>query len=96
MQFLIFFFFLILLLQTYSCKNNTMLHSFLVGEGARTWAKSKGIALPVTVAEADKVNIFYFSPTILLPLTQIQMRIENIYHVEYVNFTFLRSLIFQL
>ncbi|XP_062155434.1 putative threonine aspartase isoform X2 [Alnus glutinosa] len=27
---------------------------FLVGEGARTWAKSKGIALPVTVAEADK------------------------------------------
>ncbi|XP_059436542.1 (+)-neomenthol dehydrogenase-like [Corylus avellana] len=27
---------------------------FLVGEGARTWAKSKGIALPATIAEADK------------------------------------------
>ena len=38
---------------------NIMLHSFLVGEGARTWAKSKGIALPATIAEADEVNIFY-------------------------------------
>ncbi|XP_065631954.1 putative threonine aspartase isoform X1 [Quercus suber] len=27
---------------------------FLVGEGARTWAKSKGIALPATIAEADE------------------------------------------
>ncbi|KAL4621862.1 hypothetical protein ACB092_06G259100 [Castanea dentata] len=27
---------------------------FLVGEGARTWAKSKGIALPETIAEADE------------------------------------------
>ncbi|KAE7999541.1 hypothetical protein FH972_003958 [Carpinus fangiana] len=27
---------------------------FLVGEGARAWAKSKGIALPATIAEADK------------------------------------------
>lgn len=36
-----------------------MLHSFLVGEGARTWAKSKGIAMPATIAEADEVNIFY-------------------------------------
>lgn len=27
---------------------------FLVGEGARTWAKSKGIALPATTAEADE------------------------------------------
>lgn len=60
MQFLNSFHFFFLLLQTYSCKNNTMLHSFLVGEGARTWAKSKGIALPSTIAEADKVNIFYF------------------------------------
>lgn len=79
MQYLNSFLFFFLLLQTYSCKNNTMLHSFLVGEGARTWAKSKGIALPVTIAEADKVNIFSFSPTILLPLTQIQMRIERTY-----------------
>jgi hypothetical protein len=47
-----------LLLQTYSCKKNIILHSFLVGEGARTWAKSKGIALPATTAEADEVNIF--------------------------------------
>ncbi|KAL9430139.1 hypothetical protein AB3S75_025510 [Citrus x aurantiifolia] len=27
---------------------------FLVGEGARVWAKSKGIALPATIAEADE------------------------------------------
>lgn len=27
---------------------------FLVGEGARTWAKSKGIALPATIDEADE------------------------------------------
>ncbi|KAF5451563.1 hypothetical protein F2P56_026661 [Juglans regia] len=27
---------------------------FLVGEGARTWAKSKGIAFPATIAEADE------------------------------------------
>nr|GMD65008.1 putative threonine aspartase isoform X2 [Ipomoea batatas] len=27
---------------------------FLVGEGARAWAKSKGIALPETIAEADE------------------------------------------
>ncbi|XP_019189870.1 PREDICTED: putative threonine aspartase isoform X1 [Ipomoea nil] len=27
---------------------------FLVGEGARAWAKSKGVALPETIAEADE------------------------------------------
>ncbi|XP_006491052.1 putative threonine aspartase isoform X2 [Citrus sinensis] len=31
-----------------------LLFWFLVGEGARVWAKSKGIALPATIAEADE------------------------------------------
>lgn len=44
-----------------------MLHSFLVGEGARTWAKSKGVALPATIDEADEVISFSFSCVILLP-----------------------------
>ena len=29
--------------------------SFLVGEGARVWAKSKGIDLTATIEEADEV-----------------------------------------
>lgn len=37
-----------------------MWSSFLVGEGARIWAKSKGMALPATIAEADEVIIFYY------------------------------------
>ncbi|XP_018849143.1 putative threonine aspartase isoform X2 [Juglans regia] len=40
-------------LPCYSIKK-CLLCSFLVGEGARTWAKSKGIAFPATIAEADE------------------------------------------
>lgn len=37
--------------------------SFLVGEGARVWAKSKGISLPECTAEADEVNSQFFCHT---------------------------------
>ncbi|CAH2041026.1 unnamed protein product [Thlaspi arvense] len=38
----------------FSYETFLMLPSFLVGEGARIWAKAKGIPLPPTMAEADK------------------------------------------
>lgn len=52
--------------------------SFLVGEGARIWAKSKGIALPTTIAEADEVISFTFLPIcqlILHPLLVLSLLI---------------------
>lgn len=33
---------------------------FLVGEGARRWARGKGVALPVTIAEAEEVPVLDF------------------------------------
>lgn len=39
---------------------NCLIHRFLVGEGAREWAKSKGIAVPATPKEADEVVVFQF------------------------------------
>lgn len=44
---------------------------FLVGEGARVWAKSKGICLPENMAEADDVitpNFHFFCRNVLLLL----------------------------
>lgn len=41
------------------CGATLMWSSFLVGEGARIWAKSKGIVLPATIAQAEEVLSFF-------------------------------------
>ncbi|XP_062090289.1 putative threonine aspartase isoform X2 [Humulus lupulus] len=40
--------------QVLKTQSRLRLYWFLVGEGAREWAKSKGIALPVTLKQADE------------------------------------------
>ncbi|KAF3658664.1 putative phosphomannomutase-like [Capsicum annuum] len=42
---------------------------FLVGEGARAWAKSKGVVLPSTITEADEMSPLSFSIAVTVETT---------------------------
>ena len=62
-----------------------MFPSFLVGEGARMWAKSKGIPLPASIPEADEVNSLSFLPY----LSKFPFPYISIFFLEYVGLKFL-------